>query len=100
MKQSRIKSIHDFGQSIWLDFFNRNIMESGELKKLINNGGISGVTSNPSIFENAIRRKADYDADIAALSTKKFTSEEIFKMLAVKDIQRAADFFKPTYENT
>jgi transaldolase len=100
MKHSKIKSIHDFGQSIWLDFFNRNIMESGELKKLINNDGISGVTSNPSIFEKAIKSKADYDADIAVLSTKKFTSEEIFKMLAVKDVQRAADFFNPTYENT
>jgi transaldolase len=100
MKQSKIKSIRNFGQSIWLDFFNRNIMESGELKRLINNDGISGVTSNPSIFENAITGKADYDADIAVLSTKKLTNEEIFNILAVKDIQRAADFLKPTYENT
>ena len=100
MKHSKIKSIRDFGQSIWLDFFNRDIMESGELKKLINDDGISGVTSNTSIFENAIKRRADYDADIAVLSTKKFNSEEIFNMLVVKDIQRAAGFFKPTYEAT
>ena len=100
MKHSKIKSIHDFGQSIWLDFFNRDIMESGELKKLINDDGISGVTSNTSIFENAINRRADYDADIAVLSTKKFTSEEVFNRLAVKDIQRAAGFFEPTYEAT
>ena len=100
MKQSRIKSIHDFGQSIWLDFFDRKIMDSGELKKLIDNDGISGVTSNPSIFENAISSSSDYDDDIASLSQKKFNTEEIFFALAVKDIQRAADFFKPIYEKT
>lgn len=64
MKQSRIKSIKTFGQSIWLDFFDWQIMDSGELKKLIDKKGISGVTSNPSIFENAISSSSDYDDDI------------------------------------
>lgn len=54
MKQSRIKRIHDFGQSIWLGFFDREIMDSGELKKRIDNGGIGGVTYDHSIFKNAI----------------------------------------------
>ena len=100
MKHSKIKSIHDFGQSIWLDFFDRKIMDSGELKKLIDDDGISGVTSNPSIFENAISGSSDYDEDIAVLSKQKISNEEIFFSLAVKDIQRAADFFKPVYEKT
>jgi transaldolase len=98
MKHNKIKSIHDFGQSIWLDFFDRKIMNSGELKKLINDDGVSGVTSNPSIFESAITSSSDYDEDIEVLSKKKISSEEIFFAFAVKDIQRAADIFKPTYE--
>jgi transaldolase len=100
MKHNKIKSIHDFGQSIWLDFFDRKIMNSGELKKLINDDGVSGVTSNPSIFESAITSSSDYDEDIEVLSKKKISSEEIFFAFAVKDIQRAADIFKPTYEKT
>lgn len=100
MKQSRIKNIHDFGQSIWLDFFDRNIMNTGNLKKLIDDDGVSGVTSNPSIFESAINSSSDYDDDIRASSQRKFSSEKIFFAFAVKDIQRAADFFKPLHEAT
>lgn len=100
MKQNRIKRIRDFGQSIWLDFFDRKIMNSGELKKLIDNDGVSGVTSNPSIFESAINSSLDYDDDIVAFSDRDFNREEIFFAIAVKDIQRAAGFFKPAYDNS
>src|SRR6185437_14244030 len=100
MKQSRVKNIHSLGQSIWLDFFDRKIMDSGEIKSLIENDGLSGVTSNPSIFENAISSSSDYDDDIASLFQKKINTEKIFFSLAVKDIQRAADFFTPIYEKT
>jgi len=100
MKQSRIKNIRDFGQSIWLDFFDRNIMNTGNLKKLIDDDGISGVTSNPSIFESAISSSSDYDDDIANLSNDDFNKEKVFFAIAIKDIQRAADIFKPTYERT
>ena len=55
MEQNKIKTIKDSGQSVWLDFFDREIMNSDKLKKMIEEDGISGVTSNPSIFENAIR---------------------------------------------
>jgi transaldolase len=100
MKQSRIKKVQDFGQSIWLDFFDRKIMNSGELKKLIDVDGVRGVTSNPSIFEKAISSSSDYDEDIAKLSQQKSSIEEVFLALEVKDIKRAADFFKPVYEQT
>ena len=70
----------------------------GELKKLIDEDGVSGVTSNPSIFEKAINSSSDYDEDIAKLSPQKNSNEEIFFSLAVKDIKRAADLFKPVYE--
>ncbi|HMG67658.1 MAG TPA: transaldolase [Chitinophagaceae bacterium] len=98
MQNNKVKNIRDFGQSIWLDFFDRKIMNSGKLKKLIDEDGVSGVTSNPSIFEKAINSSSDYDEDIVALSGKENSNEEIFFSFAVKDIKRAADFFKEVYE--
>ena len=100
MKHNKIKSIRDLGQSIWLDFFDRKIMDTGKLKRLIEDDGVSGVTSNPSIFEKAISTSSDYDQDIAVLSQTKRSYEVIFFSLAVKDIKRAADLFKPVYINT
>ena len=100
MKQSKIKEIQDLGQSIWLDFFDREIMNSGRLKNLIEEDGISGVTSNPSIFEKAISAGSDYDEDIEILSQTKKDYDGIFFSLAVKDIKRAADLFKPVYKKS
>jgi transaldolase/transaldolase/glucose-6-phosphate isomerase len=100
MQNNKVKSIHDFGQSIWLDFFDRKIMDSGELKKLIDEDCVSGVTSNPSIFEKAITSSSDYDEDIAILSGKENSNDKLFFSLAVKDIKRAADFFKTVHEKT
>src|ERR1700758_552840 len=74
----RVKQIHSFGQSIWLDFIARSIIKSGELKQLIDVDGVRGVTSNPAIFEKAITSSSDYDADIAELSDKTDDNEEIF----------------------
>ena len=84
MKHNKVKSIHDFGQSIWLDFFDRKIMNSGKLKKLIEDDGVSGVTSNPSIFEKAISSSSDYDEDITALAQQKSSNEEFFLALQLK----------------
>ena len=71
MKHDKVKSIQDFGQSIWLDFFDRKIMDTGKLKKLIEDDGIRGVTANPSIFEKAINSSSDYEKDIMVLSKQK-----------------------------
>jgi len=98
MKHNNVKNIHDLGQSIWLDFFDRKIMNTGKLKELIEDDGIGGVTSNPSIFEKAINSSADYDEDIMKLSHQKNSNDDIFFGLAVKDIKRAADLFKSAYE--
>jgi transaldolase/transaldolase/glucose-6-phosphate isomerase len=100
MIRNKLKNIRDLGQSIWLDFFDRQIMESGQLKKLIDDDGINGVTANPSIFEKAISSSSDYDKDIAAFSKQKNTNEHTFNNIAVKDIKRAADFFKSVYQET
>lgn len=99
METNRVKQIHNFGQSVWLDFLDRDILDSGELKKLIGEDGARGLTSNPAIFEKAISSSADYDADIESLSKTKTSNDEIFFGLAIKDIKRAADFFKPVYDS-
>lgn len=94
---NNVKQIHDFGQSIWLDFIDREIISSGKLQKLIDEDGVRGVTSNPAIFEKAITSSSDYDADIKTLGATAKTTEELFFKLAIKDIQAAADLFDPLY---
>lgn len=98
--ENRVKQIHSFGQSIWLDFIARSIIKNGELKQLIDVDGVRGVTSNPAIFEKAITSSSDYDADIAELSDKTDDNEEIFFGVAIKDIQAAADLFKGVYDES
>lgn len=100
MEANRVKQIHSFGQSIWLDFIARSIINSGELKQLIDVDGIRGVTSNPAIFEKAITSSSDYDDDIRELSEKSDDNEEIFFGLAISDIQKATDIFKGVYEES
>jgi transaldolase len=97
METSKVKQIHDYGQSIWLDFIDRDIIKSGKVKELIDNDGVRGLTSNPAIFEKAISSSADYDSDIAELSGQQLSNEDIFYKLAVKDIQQAADILLPVY---
>jgi transaldolase len=98
--ENRVKQIHSFGQSIWLDFIARSIIKSGELKQLIDADGVRGVTSNPAIFEKAITSSSDYDADIAELADKTDDNEQIFFGVAIKDIQAATDLFKGVYEES
>ena len=95
---NNVKQIHSFGQSIWLDFIDRAIINNGKLQSLIDVDGVRGVTSNPAIFEKAITSSSDYDADIRTLSESAGTTEELFFGLAVKDIQAAADLFKGVHD--
>ena len=100
MEQNKIKAIKDCGQSIWLDFFDREIMNSGRLKKMIEEDGISGVTSNPSIFQKAISSGSDYDEDIERLLQTKKTYDGIFFNLAIRDIKRVANIFKNVFKQS
>jgi transaldolase len=100
MATNKVKQIHSFGQSIWLDFIDRAIMKSGNLKKLIDEDGVRGVTSNPAIFEKAISSSSDYDADIAELAKTIKDNEELFFALAVKDIKNATDLFKGVFDES
>jgi transaldolase/transaldolase/glucose-6-phosphate isomerase len=100
MATSNVKQIHDFGQSIWLDFIDREIMVSGKLQKLIDEDGVRGVTSNPAIFEKAITSSSDYDSDITELAKTTSDNEQLFFGLAVKDIQNATALFKGVYDES
>ncbi len=95
---NKVKNIHDLGQSIWLDFFDRELMDSGKLQQMIDEDGLRGITSNPSIFEKAVSSSSDYDDDIKKLSGEGKSNEEIFFGFATKDIRRATEILKPVYE--
>ncbi|MGI4804926.1 MAG: transaldolase [Janthinobacterium lividum] len=97
--ENRVKKIHELGQSIWLDFIDRRIMDSGDMQKLITDDGVRGVTSNPAIFEKAFSSSSDYDADIAKLAKEGKSNDDIFYGVAVEDIKRAADMFMQVYED-
>jgi len=96
---NRLKKIHELGQSIWLDFIDRRIMDSGDMQKLITEDGVRGVTSNPAIFEKAFSSSSDYDEDIAKLAKEGKSNDDIFYGVAVEDIKRAADLFMQVYED-
>jgi transaldolase/glucose-6-phosphate isomerase len=88
------------GQSLWYDNIRRSLLESGELRRLIEEEGLRGVTSNPTIFEKAISGSTDYDQTIRELSAKRKSVKDVFDAISVKDIQMAADLFGPVYEKT
>lgn len=92
--------LQKFGQSFWYDNIRRGLIRSGELKKMIDEDGLRGVTSNPTIFEKAISSSTDYDDAIRELVMKRKNITEIFDALSVEDIQLAADLFAPLYKKT
>jgi transaldolase len=89
-----------FGQSAWLDFLRRGMLTSGEMQRLMEDCGVQGVTSNPSIFEKAIAGSHDYDDRIHALALEGKTSREIYEDLTLDDVRRAADLFGRVYDQT
>ena len=85
------------GQSVWLDNISKRILDSGELKKLIDEDGLRGVTSNPTIFEKAINGSQDYDAALSELARAGRSVDEIYEGLVIDDIRRATDLFRPLF---
>jgi transaldolase len=98
MRENPLLKLSAFGQSIWLDYIRRQMIDAGELKKLIDEDGLKGVTSNPAIFQKAIAGSADYDEAIRTLAQAGKSVEAIYQVLTVEDVQRAADLFRPTYD--
>jgi len=92
--------LNEIGQSIWYDNIERRLLDDGSLAGMVERGEIRGITSNPSIFNNAISQSNDYDQEIETLSKQGLSREEVYESLAVKDIQKAADLFLPLYKET
>ena len=92
--------LHDAGQSLWLDNITRGILSNGTLARYVREFSITGLTSNPTIFDHAIRNSADYDAAIRALTAAGKAGEELFFELALEDLRQAADLFRPAHDLT
>jgi transaldolase/glucose-6-phosphate isomerase len=100
MSSNPLRVLNSLGQSVWFDYIRRDELTSGHLKKLIDVDGVSGVTSNPSIFEKAIAGSNDYDEAIRKLVEAGEETPAIFESLEVEDIRAAADLFRPVYDST
>ncbi|MBN8986104.1 MAG: transaldolase, partial [Rhizobiales bacterium] len=95
-----VKSLQKHGQAVWLDFLARGFIAKGDLKKLIDDDGVRGVTSNPAIFEKAIGSSDEYDGAIAkALKQADRPVTALFEAVAIEDIQNAADVLRPVYDS-
>jgi transaldolase len=92
--------LHDIGQSLWLDNITRELLSSGTLKHYIDELSVTGLTSNPTIFDHAIRNSATYDEDIARKAPSAKSAEELFFELALADLTRAAELFQPVFART
>ena len=94
-----LHQLYEFGQSPWLDYISRKIVETGHLQKMIDNG-IVGVTSNPTIFDRAVQAGQDYDSIIRDLAKKGKSKEEIYDIITIRDIEEACDIFLPVYQQS
>jgi transaldolase len=92
--------LHNLGQSLWLDNITRDLLTSGTLKRYIDELSVTGLTSNPTIFDHAIKNSTAYDAAIHKKLTEGKSGEELFLELALEDLTQAADLFRPIYERT
>jgi transaldolase/glucose-6-phosphate isomerase len=95
-----LAALQALGQSVWLDDISRKMLHAGDLKRLIDEDGLQGMTSNPSIFQKAIGLTADYDEEIKSLVAKGASADDVYEGLAVADITEALDAFRPTYDKT
>src|ERR1700740_1637783 len=94
------ETLHDEGQSLWLDNITRDLLDSGTLERYVRDLAVTGLTSNPTIFDHAIKNSSSYDAAIRKKLDEGKSGEELFFELALEDLTRAADLFKPIYERT
>jgi transaldolase len=99
MKENLLIKLETFGQSVWLDYIRKDMIESGRLRQLIEEDGLQGLNSNPSIFDKAITESHIYDMDIHNLANQKKNAKEIYETLSQSDIQKAADEFRQLYES-
>jgi transaldolase/glucose-6-phosphate isomerase len=96
----RLAALTAAGTSVWLDQIRRGMIEDGELARMVAEDSLRGVTSNPAIFEKAILGSPDYDDDLAAAAREGLSAREVYRRLAVRDVQLAADVLRPVYEDS
>jgi transaldolase len=99
MPENRLQRLHDAGQSIWLDFIDRSILRNGDLQRRIRDDALTGMTSNPTIFEKALAEGHEYDDQLAAARAGA-TAMELFELVESTDVRDACDLFKPVFERT
>jgi transaldolase len=97
-EKTPLHQLHELGQSVWLDYIRRDILQNGELERMIRDYDLRGVTSNPSIFEQAIGHSDDYDGAMEALAAQGANADRAFESVAVADIQSACDRFRPVFD--
>jgi transaldolase len=97
---SNTKNLHDLGQSLWLDNITREILDNGTLRRYVEQFSVTGLTSNPTIFDEAIGKTAAYDKGIRQKAQAGMSGENLFVELALEDLRRAADIFRPEFERT
>src|ERR1700757_2977938 len=96
-----LKDLLKFGQSVWLDYIRRDLITSGELKRLIEEDGLRGMTSNPAIFEKAIAGSTDYADILASLKDRSdLDAKARYELIAIRDIQDVADLLRPVYDES
>jgi len=95
-----LEQLETLGQSIWLDYIRRDLIADGGLRRLIEEDGLRGMTSNPAIFEKAIVDSNDYDEDIRIMAARGMAAPEIYESISQRDVQSAADVFRPLYDRT
>src|SRR5438270_4950597 len=100
MAKSRLHEVTEHGQSVWFDTLSRDLVHSGELKRMIKDDAVTGVTSNPTIFQKALSEGNAYDEQIKELYAETDDVTEIFFRLALQDIRDACDVLAPVYEKT
>src|SRR3954466_8908895 len=96
----RLAALTAAGTSVWLDQLRRGMIESGELARMVEQDSLRGVTSNPAIFEKAILGSPDYDRDLAELAREGRSAREVYRALALRDVQLAADVLRPVYDES
>ena len=97
MAANPLLRLRELGQSVWLDYIQRDLIVNGELARLIREDGLAGVTSNPAIFEKAITSGQEYEAPIRELARRGLPATALYEALTLEDVMRAADLFQPLW---
>src|SRR5829696_4892869 len=98
MSKTPLQKLSDLGQSVWIDSLSREMMDSGELERLMNEDAVVGVTTNPTIFQKAMSAGDHYDDQMREVLESEQDAKEVFLKLAITDVQRACDLMRPVWD--